>query len=120
MDDKNEKDEPKVQADNHSIAVGKISVGRDVSGNIHIGDTKVYQYEAEEDIPLTSDEIEIGLGRFAEYLPERAPILEERFFSIAKKLHATLGADLKSLSPTLKTQRKDAVDEMKLMSVEVL
>ena len=119
MEDENEKDEPKVQADHNSIAVGKISAGRDISGSIHIGD-KVYQYETEEDVPLTSDEIENGLTRFAEYLSERAPILQERFSSIAKKLRATLGADVKSISPTLKTQREDTVNEMKSMSMEVL
>ena len=117
--EKNEEDEPKVQADHNGIAVGRISAGRDISGNIHIGD-KVYQYESEEDVPLTSDEIEIGLTRLDEYLPERAPILAERFSSMAKKLRATLGPDLKSLSPTLKSQREDALDSLIAMCMEAL
>jgi hypothetical protein len=43
MDGENQENEPKVQADDNSIAVGKITTGRDIRGNIHIGDTKVYQ-----------------------------------------------------------------------------
>ena len=39
MSDENKKDEPKVQADNDGIAVGKIEVGGDVSGNIHVGNS---------------------------------------------------------------------------------
>lgn len=116
MSDENKKDGPKVQADNNSIAVGGISAGGDISGNIHIGN--VYQ-TPEDDLPLSSDEIENGLTRFAQYLPERAPVLQDSFSSIAKKLRATLGADQNSLSPALKSQREDGVNRMKLMCMEV-
>ena len=117
MTDPNEEPKkPSVNAENNSIAVGGISAGGDISGNIHIGN--VYQ-ASEDDIPLSSDEIENGLTRFVEYLPERAPILQDQFLSIAKKLRATLGADQNSLSPALKAQREDGVDRMKLMCMEV-
>jgi hypothetical protein len=39
MDHENSKYEPKVQADNYSIAVGGINIGGDISGNITIGNT---------------------------------------------------------------------------------
>ncbi len=77
---------PSINADHNSNAVGSISAGGDISGSIHIGN--VYQ-TAEDDLPLSSDEIENGLTRFAQFLPERAPVLQESFSSIAKKLHAT-------------------------------
>ncbi len=107
----------KVQADNNSIAFGSISAGGDISGNIHIGN--VYQ-TPEDDLPLSSDEIENGLTRFAQFLPERAPVLQDSFSSIDKKLRATLGADQKSLSPALKAQREDGVNRMKLLCMEVM
>ena len=82
-------DENKVQANHNSNAVGSISAGGDISGNIHIGN--VYQ-TPEDDLPLSSDEIENGLTRFAQFLPERAPVLQASFSSIAKKLRAaTIG-----------------------------
>lgn len=112
-------DNPKtsnINADHNSIAVGSISAGGDISGNIHIGN--VYQ-TPEDDLPLSSDEIENGLTRFAQYLPERAPVLQDSFSSIAKKLRATLGADQNSLSSALKAQREDGVNRMKLMCMEV-
>ena len=117
MSDENKKDGSKIQADNNSIAVGGISAGGDISGNIHIGN--VYQ-TPEDDLPLSSDEIENGLTRFAQFLPERAPVLQDSFLSIARKLRATLGADQNSLSPALKAQREDGVNRMKLMCMEVM
>ncbi|MBC7875923.1 MAG: PD40 domain-containing protein [Anaerolineales bacterium] len=39
MDDDQNQEEQKVQADNNSIAVGRISIGGDLSGNITIGNT---------------------------------------------------------------------------------
>ncbi|MEO5886791.1 MAG: AAA family ATPase, partial [Anaerolineales bacterium] len=45
MDDENKKDEPKVQADNNSIAVGGIHVGGSVGGDIRIGHTIGYTAE---------------------------------------------------------------------------
>ncbi len=120
MDDTNKKDEPNIKADNKSVAIGSIAVGGSVGDiSIHAGDN-VYQYASEDDVPLTSEELEKGLTRFAEYLPERAPILQEKFKSIAKKLRATLGAELSALSPILKTQREDTVNQMKLMCMETL
>ena len=107
---------PSVNADHNSNAVGSISAGGDINGDIHIGN--VYQ-TPEDDLPLSSDEIENGLTRFAQFLPERAPVLQDTFSSIAKKLRATLGADQNSLSPALKSQREDGVNRMKLMCMEV-
>jgi len=115
-DPNDEPKKPSVNAEKNSNAVGSISAGGDISGNIHIGN--VYQ-TPEDDLPLSSDEIENGLTRFAQYLPERAPVLQDQFSSIAKKLRATLGADQNSLSPALKAQREDGVNRMKLMCMEV-
>ncbi len=115
-DPTNEPKTPSVNADHNSNTVGSISAGGDISGNIHIGN--VYQ-TPEDDLPLSSDEIENGLTRFAQFLPERAPVLQDSFSSIAKKLRATLGADQNSLSPVLKSQREDGVNRMKLMCMEV-
>jgi len=39
MDNENKEDQPNVQADNNSIAVGGINIGGDISGNITIGHT---------------------------------------------------------------------------------
>ena len=120
MDDENKKEEAKIQADNKSVAIGSIAVGGSVGDiNIHAGDTKVYQYASEDDVPLTSAELEIGLTRFAEYFPERAPVLQDKFTPIAKKMRGTLGAELSALSPILKTQREDTVNQMKLLCMEV-
>jgi WD40 repeat protein len=116
MTDQEDKDKFSAQANDSSIAIGKLEIGGDVSGNIHIGN--VYQ-TSEDDLPLFSDEIENGLTRFAQYLPERAPVLRDSFSSIARKLRATLGADQNSLSPALKSQREDGVNRMKLMCMEV-
>ncbi len=63
---KQKKQEQAPQADNNGIAVGEISIGGDVSGNIHIGHTNIYN-AAEDDLPLSSDEIENGLTRFAQF-----------------------------------------------------
>ncbi|HNB93291.1 MAG TPA: hypothetical protein PKV31_10285, partial [Saprospiraceae bacterium] len=117
MTDENNEDTPDVQANNQSIAVGSISAGGNI-GDIHIGNTNIYN-TPEDDIPLSSDEIENGLTRLIQYLPERAPILQDQFSSISKKLRTTLGADLNSLSPVLKSQREDGVNRMKLMCMEV-
>lgn len=108
-----------IQASDNSVAVGNINVGGSVEGNLTIGNT--YNYAtSEEDTPLSSAELEKGLSRFAEYLPVRAPVLQEKFTSIAKKIRLTLGAELNALSPTLKTQCEDKVNQMKLMCMEVL
>ena len=52
------------------------------------GDTNVYQYVFEDDLSLTSAELEKGLTRFAGYLPERAPVLQNQLSSITKKLRS--------------------------------
>jgi uncharacterized delta-60 repeat protein len=119
MSEQDEKNKASVSAEDNSVAVGNISVGGNV-GDIHIGNvTNVYN-AAEDDVPLSSAEIENGLTRFAEYLPERAPVMADKFNATAKKLRATLGADLNALSPTLKTQREDNLNIAKLMCMEAL
>jgi formylglycine-generating enzyme required for sulfatase activity len=108
-----------IQANDNSVAVGNINVGGSIDGNLTIGNT--YNYATlEDDAPISSEELEKGLTRFAEYLPERAPVLQEKFASIAKKIRLTLGAELSALSPILKTQREDTVNQMKLMCMEAL
>ncbi len=117
-DPNNEPQKPSVNAENNSNAVGSFNIGGDVSGTIHIGNTNIYS-TSEDDLLLSSDEIENRLTRFAQFHSERAPVLQESFLSIAKKLRATLGADQNSLSPALKSQREDGVNRMKLMCMEV-
>jgi RsiW-degrading membrane proteinase PrsW (M82 family) len=109
-----------IHAEDNSIAVGGIQIGGDVAGNITIGNTTVIQYSSEEDVPFSSEELELGLTRFAEYLPERAPALQEKFSAIEKKLRVTLGMDSKFLSPTLKEQHMDGINRLKLLCMEVL
>jgi hypothetical protein len=46
MSDENKKEEPKVQANNNSIAVGSISVGGDVSGSINVAGGHIIQAAA--------------------------------------------------------------------------
>src|ERR1044072_3653838 len=109
MTDTNEEDKPKIEAKDHSISVGSIRVGGNVGGDFHIGTKNVYQYASEEDVPLSSAELEHGLQSLAGFLPERAPVLETKFATLAKRLRATLGADVTALSPTLRAQRLEAV-----------
>ena len=116
-----EPEEPKVQAGDNSNAVGNINVGGNVGGDIHIGNTtNVYQYESAEDVRLSNEEIENGLTRLAEYLPERAPVMLASFDAEAKNLRAVLGPDPKSLSTQLRRQYEDGIDRMKLLCLEVL
>ncbi len=107
-----------VNAEENSISVGKIEVGGDVSGNIHVGN--VYNFPTEEDATFSNPEIENGLFRFEELLPERAPILQDQFSLLAKKMRATLGTDTNSLSPALKKQYEETLETIKSMSLEVL
>ena len=107
-----------VSAEENSIAIGKIEIGGDVSGNIHVGN--VYNYATEEDETFSNAEIENGLAQFAELLPERAPILQDQFSALAKKMRATLGTDINSLSPTLKKQYEETLETVKSLSLEVL
>jgi hypothetical protein len=121
VDNETKPEKPNTQADHKSVAIGSIAAGGNIGDiKIQTGDTKIYQYASEDDVPLTSAELEHGLDCFAAFLPERAPVLQERFVSISKKLRATLGSELNELSPVLKRQRQDATDEMKLMCMEVL
>ncbi|CAG0975488.1 hypothetical protein ANAEL_01422 [Anaerolineales bacterium] len=114
--EKSEKDS--VSAEENSIAIGKIEIGGDVSGNIHVGN--IYNYATEEDETFSNAEIENGLARFAELLPDRAPILQDRFSALAKKMRATLSSDINSLSPTLKKQYEETLKTIKSMSLEVM
>lgn len=109
-----------VRAEENSVAVGSISIGGSVDGNITIGNvTNIYNV-AEEDAPFKSEAIENGLIRFAEFLPERAPVMTEKFNAAARKLRATFGAETSALSPALKSQREDNLNLIKLMCMEAL
>ena len=46
VDDQIEKDAPKIQADNQSIAIGEINISGTVTGNITIGHTIVQPADA--------------------------------------------------------------------------
>ena len=112
--------ESEVHAEGDSVAIGNFAA-RDVNAPVILGkDNVLHIYEAsEDDAPLSSEQIEHGLNRLNELLPERAPVLQEKFAGLAKKLRGTLGADMKALSPALKKQRTEQLDAIKRMCMEV-
>jgi formylglycine-generating enzyme required for sulfatase activity len=110
--------EPNVRAEGDSVAVGRVTTG-DVHGHVVIGkDVRIYA-ATEDEAPLSSAEIESGLQRLRALLPERAPILQDEFEAIAQTLSATLGADARALSPSLKKQREEQLETVKAMCMEV-
>jgi hypothetical protein len=110
-----------IHAEEGSTAVGRLYVRDILNGNVVVGNDNiinVYKY-SEEETPLSGDEIENGLKRLNEILLVRAPILQDLFATIAKRLRATLGADIQELSPALKRQREEQLDVVQLMCMEV-
>lgn len=110
-----------IQAEEGSTAIGSVYVRDMVDSNVIFGNENiinVYKY-AKEEAALTGDEIENGLKRLHEILPVRAPILQGLFATIAKRLRATLGADIQDFSPALKRQHEEQLDVVQLMCMEV-
>jgi len=68
MEDESEKNEPKVQADNNSVAIGRISIGGDLSGQVNI----VHAEKGSTVIIGTSAEAVGGFAALRE-LMERSP-----------------------------------------------
>jgi len=64
------------------------------------------------DRELTNAEIQHGLARILELLPERSPILEKKFAEIAQQLENTLGADITDLSKSALKEREQALEEI--------
>ncbi len=120
MSEQEDPGKPEVHAEDNSIAIGRISTG-DVNAPLVIGDgNKVTVYATPEaDAPLSSEGIEKGLNWLNGLLPERAPVLQTQFAATAQKLRATLGADMRALSPTLKKQREEQLEVVKQMCMEV-
>lgn len=69
---------------------------------------------------LTDKELEFGLAKLAELLPERAPVMDGLRDSLTRSLRATLGADVSSLSESSRAERKDALEKLNSLSLEAL
>ncbi len=69
---------------------------------------------------LTDSEIRYGLERLGELLPDRAPVLEDRFAASAKAVRAIFGGDEQALSAESREERAQALDDLNALSEEVL
>jgi len=120
MDDDNNELNKSISANNNSVVAKDIKADNN-SGTIIIGNNTTNNYaRTEEDTPLKVAEIQNGLRLFAEFLPERALVLQEEFDEISRNLSNTLVAEIDSLSKDLKKQREDNLDMMKEMCLEIL
>jgi WD40 repeat protein len=72
------------------------------------------------DRELTDTEIEFGLGELARLLPERAPVLLDRFAGAAKTVRDSLGADRAALSEAARAEWNQAQTEINALCVEML
>ena len=70
-----------------------------------------------EEGQLSTSQIEHGLLELWELIPMRAPVLEDRFAGVAKKLRATLEPDGQALSPA---QREEQLAEIGQLCLEVI
>ncbi|MFN6450383.1 MAG: eIF2A-related protein [Nostoc sp. DedSLP05] len=71
------------------------------------------------DRELTNAEIQHGLTRILELLPERSPILEKKFAQIAQQLGNTLEADVTALSKSSLKEREQALEEINNLCEEI-
>ncbi|WP_392533889.1 CHAT domain-containing protein [Nostoc sp. C117] len=72
------------------------------------------------DRELTNAEIQYGLEKILELLPERSPILGKKFTDIAQQLKNTLGADVAALSKEALKEREQTLEEINNLSEEIL
>ncbi|WP_138500249.1 eIF2A-related protein [Nostoc sp. PA-18-2419] len=72
------------------------------------------------DRELTNAEIEHGLQRLGELLPQRAPILQPKFEIPAQKLENILGADVAALSKQARQEREQVLEEINNLCEEIL
>lgn len=83
-----------------------------------LGDRPLFDDNAER--ALTEKELEFGLDKLAESLPERAPVLTAHLDTLTRRLRSTLRADSKSLSESSRTERKETLDQLNSLSLETL
>ncbi len=83
-----------------------------------LGDRPLFDDNAER--ALTDKELEFGLVKLAELIPERAPVLTAHLDTLIRRLRSTLGADSKSLSESSRTERKETLDGLNSLSLEAL
>ncbi len=72
------------------------------------------------DRPLTGREISFGLDTLATLLETRAPVLLKEFEGHARKIRSTLDADVEALSPQLQNERRQALEDINQVCVEVV
>jgi uncharacterized delta-60 repeat protein len=77
-------------------------------------------FDDNTDRDLTEKELEFGLEKLAEALPDRAPVLMARFDKLADLLRSTLGTDIQSLSDSRRTERKETLEQLNSLSLEAL
>jgi energy-coupling factor transporter ATP-binding protein EcfA2 len=72
------------------------------------------------DRELTNAEIQYGLERLVNLLPERAPVLEKSFAELAQQLKSTLEADATALSKETLKEREQTLEEVNNLCEEIL
>lgn len=72
------------------------------------------------DRPLTNSQIAKGLDRLTQYLLERAPVFQPKFYDLAQTLRATLSTEDQVLSAERRSERTPALDALNTICVEVL
>ena len=83
-----------------------------------LGDRPLFDDNSER--ALTNKELEFGLAKLAESLPERAPVMDSLRDTLTRRLRSTLGADSQSLSESSRTERKESLDQLNSLSLEAL
>lgn len=83
-----------------------------------LGDRPLFDDNSER--ALTEKELEFGLDKLAESLPERAPVMDGLRDTFTRRLRSTLGADSKSLSESSRAERKETLDQLNSLSLEAL
>jgi hypothetical protein len=83
-----------------------------------LGDRPLFDDNSER--ALMDKELEFGLAKLAESLPERAPVMDSLRDALTRRLRSTLGADSKSLSESSRTERKETLDGLNSLSLEAL
>ncbi|MCG2786838.1 MAG: CHAT domain-containing protein, partial [Anaerolineae bacterium] len=77
-------------------------------------------FDDNSECALSDNELEFGLAKLAESLPERAPVMDSLRDTLTRRLRSTLGADSKSLSESRRTERKETLDQLNSLSLEAL
>ncbi|NMF61720.1 nSTAND1 domain-containing NTPase [Brasilonema octagenarum] len=72
------------------------------------------------DRKLTNAEIQYGLERLVQLLPERSPVLEKKFAQLEGQLKNTLGADATALSKEVLKEREQTLEEVNNLCEEIV